>query len=100
MAKAAEQLADSVVVTSDNPRTEQPEGIISEIVAGFENPNSQKIKIEPDRKKATELALKAATKDDIVLIAGKGHETYQIIGKKKINFCDKAVAQEYLRKRK
>ena len=100
MAKAAEQLADSVVVTSDNPRTERPEDIISEIVAGFENPNSQKIKIEPDRKKAIELALKAATKDDIVLIAGKGHETYQIIGKKKINFCDKAVALEYLRKRK
>ena len=100
MAKAAEQLADSVVVTSDNPRTERPEDIISEIVAGFENPNSQKIKIEPDRKKAIELVLKAATKNDIVLIAGKGHETYQIIGKKKINFCDKAVALEYLRKQK
>ena len=100
MARVAEQLADSVIVTSDNPRTERPEDIISDITAGFENPNSQKIKIEPDRKKAIELALKAATKDDIVLIAGKGHETYQIIGKKKINFCDKAVALEYLRKRK
>jgi len=100
MAKAAEQLADSAIVTSDNPRTERPEDIISEIVAGFENPNSQKIKIEPDRKKAIELALKAATKNDVVLIAGKGHETYQIIGKKKINFRDKAVAREYLRKRK
>jgi len=100
MAKVAEQLADSVVVTSDNPRTEQPEGIISEIVAGFENPNSQTIKIEPDRKKAIESALKATAKDDIVLIAGKGHETYQIIEKKKVNFCDKAVALEYLRKRK
>ena len=96
----AEQLADSVIVTSDNPRTERPEDIINQIITGFENPNSQKIKIEPDRKKAIELALKAATKDDIVLIAGKGHETYQIIGKKKNNFCDKAVALEYLRKRK
>ena len=100
MARVAEQLADSVIVTSDNPRTERPEDIINQIITGFENPNSQKIKIEPDRKKAIELALKAATKDDIVLIAGKGHETYQIIGKKKINFCDKAVALEYLRKRK
>jgi len=100
MARVAEQLADSVIVTSDNPRTERPEDIINQIITGFENPNSQKIKIEPDRKKAIELALKAATKNDIVLIAGKGHETYQIIGKKKINFCDKAVALEYLRKRK
>jgi UDP-N-acetylmuramoyl-L-alanyl-D-glutamate--2,6-diaminopimelate ligase len=100
MARVAEQLADSVIITSDNPRTERPEDIINQIITGFENPNSQKIKIEPDRKKAIELALKAATKDDIVLIAGKGHETYQIIGKKKINFCDKAVALEYLRKRK
>jgi UDP-N-acetylmuramoyl-L-alanyl-D-glutamate--2,6-diaminopimelate ligase len=100
MARVAEQLADSVIVTSDNPRTERPEDIINQIITGFENPNSQKIKIEPDRKKAIELALKAATKDDIVLIAGKGHETYQIIGKKKINFCDKAVTLEYLRKRK
>ena len=100
MARVAEQLADSVIVTSDNPRTERPEDIINQIITGFENPNSQKIKIEPDRKKAIELALKAATKDDIVLIAGKGHETYQIIEKKKINFCDKAVALEYLRKRK
>jgi UDP-N-acetylmuramoyl-L-alanyl-D-glutamate--2,6-diaminopimelate ligase len=100
MARVAEQLADSVIITSDNPRTERPEDIINQIITGFENPNSQKIKIEPDRKKAIELALKAATKDDIVLIAGKGHETYQIIGKKKNNFCDKAVALEYLRKRK
>ncbi|MBA7667177.1 UDP-N-acetylmuramoyl-L-alanyl-D-glutamate--2,6-diaminopimelate ligase [subsurface metagenome] len=100
MAKAAEQLADSVVVTNDNPRTEQPEGIISEIVAGFENPNSQAITIEPDRKKAIELALKAAAENDMVLIAGKGHESKQIVGEQKFDFSDKIIAQQYLRKRK
>ena len=100
MAKVAEQLADFVIVTSDNPRTERPEAIIEEIIAGFENPSSPKITVEQDRKKAIELAIKTAAKDDIVLIAGKGHETYQIIGKQKFNFNDKKIAQECLTKRK
>ena len=100
MARAAEQLADYVVVTSDNPRTEHPDDIISEIVAGFQNPVSRKISIEPDRKKAIELALKTAEKDDIVLIAGKGHETYQIIEKEKLHFSDHEIARECLYKRK
>ena len=100
MAKVAEKLADFVIVTSDNPRTERPEAIIEEIIAGFENPNSPKITVEQDRKKAIELAIKAAEKDDIVLIAGKGHETYQIIGKQKFNFSDKTIARECLAKRK
>ncbi len=114
MAKVAEQLADFVIVTSDNPRTEKPEDIINEIVAGFEKGppiqskeihNTQyairntKI-IEPDRRKAIELAIKTTRKNDIVLIAGKGHETYQIIGKQKFNFSDKKIAQECLTKRK
>jgi UDP-N-acetylmuramoyl-L-alanyl-D-glutamate--2,6-diaminopimelate ligase len=100
MARVAEELADFVIVTSDNPRTERPEDITNEIVAGFENPNSKRITVEPDRKKAIELAIKAAEKDDIVLIAGKGHETYQIIGTKKFDFNDKTVALEYLKKLK
>ena len=100
MAKVAEQLADFIVVTSDNPRTERAEDIISEIVAGFENPASDTIAIEPDRKKAIELAIKTAVKNDIVLIAGKGHETYQVIGTKKFDFNDKEIAWRYLKKRK
>ncbi len=100
MAKVAEQLADFVIVTSDNPRTERSADIINEIVAGFENPDSPTITIEPDRKKAIELAIKAAGKNDIVLIAGKGHETHQIIGTQKFDFNDKAIARECLRKRK
>ncbi len=113
MAKVAEQLADFIIVTSDNPRTEKPEDIINEIVSGFEKrptvknadlqatsdkQRATKI-IEPDRKKAIELAIEAAGKDDIVLIAGKGHETYQIIGKQKFDFNDKKIASEYLKKR-
>jgi UDP-N-acetylmuramoyl-L-alanyl-D-glutamate--2,6-diaminopimelate ligase len=100
MAKVAEQLADFVIVTSDNPRTERSADIINEIVAGFENPDSQTIIIEPNRKKAIELAINAAGKNDIVLIAGKGHETYQIIGTQKFDFNDKAIARECLRKQK
>ena len=100
MAAVAEQLADCIFVTSDNPRTEQPEYIIGEIVTGFENPVAETITTEADRKKAIELALKTASKDDIVLIAGKGHETYQIIGKQKFDFNDKAIVLEYLRKQK
>ena len=117
MAKVAEQLADFIIVTSDNPRTEKPEDIIDEIVAGFENPpvmdttrcthnvrNTQyairnTIIIEPDRKKAIELAIREADKNDIVLIAGKGHETYQIIGTQKFDFSDKEIVQQYIKKR-
>jgi UDP-N-acetylmuramoyl-L-alanyl-D-glutamate--2,6-diaminopimelate ligase len=100
MAKVVEQLADFVIVTSDNPRTEKPQDIINEIVTGFINPRSPKITVEPDREKAIALAIKTAGKDDIVLIAGKGHEDYQIIGKQKFPFSDKTVALECLTKRK
>jgi UDP-N-acetylmuramoyl-L-alanyl-D-glutamate--2,6-diaminopimelate ligase len=100
MAKVAEQFADLVIVTSDNPRTEQPEGIIGEIITGFEKPAAETIIVEPDRKKAIELAVKNAAEDDIILIAGKGHETYQIIGDKKFDFSDSDVARQFLTKRK
>ncbi len=98
MACVAEKLADYIVVTSDNPRTEKPMAIIEEILSGFKNPDSPNIAIEQDRKKAIELALKNAAKDDIVLIAGKGHETYQIIGNQKLEFSDKKIALECLAK--
>jgi UDP-N-acetylmuramoyl-L-alanyl-D-glutamate--2,6-diaminopimelate ligase len=111
MAKVAEQFADIVIVTSDNPRTEQPMDIIEQIVAGFETGHptgdgglrdtKYEIRntktIEPDRKRAIELAISIAVEDDIVLIAGKGHETYQIIGTKKFDFSDREVAEQCLR---
>ena len=98
MGRVAEQLADFVIVTSDNPRTEGPGDIINEIVTGFENPDSETIIVEPDRKKAIEVAIKTAARGDIVLIAGKGHEDYQVIGTQKFDFSDKEVAEEYLKK--
>lgn len=96
MARVAEQLADIIIVTSDNPRTEQPEYIIGQIVAGFKHPTAENIIVEIDREKAIESAIKEAQKDDLVLIAGKGHETYQIIGTERINFSDKLIVEKYL----
>jgi UDP-N-acetylmuramoyl-L-alanyl-D-glutamate--2,6-diaminopimelate ligase len=98
MAKVAEELAEVIYVTSDNPRTENPDDIINEILTGFKNRDLRTIKIQPDRAKAIESAIKNARKDDIVLIAGKGHETYQIIGKNKIHFSDKEIAAQCLEK--
>jgi len=99
MARVTEQLADAIIVTSDNPRTEDPEAIIGEIIAGFEDPGSERVTVQPDRRKAIELAIENARPDDIVLLAGKGHETYQIIGTKKFDFSDKDIAQRCLRER-
>ena len=96
MAKVAEQFADDVVVTSDNPRTEDPDAIIKDVIAGFREPGGENITVEPDRKKAIAIALGKGRKGDIVLIAGKGHEDYQIIGSKTIHFDDKEAAREVL----
>jgi len=98
MAKVTEDLADFVIVTSDNPRTENADDIIRDIVAGFKKIDTKII--EPDRRRAIELAIRAAEKDDIVLIAGKGHETYQIVGKQKFHFSDKEIAQECMGRRR
>ncbi|MGA2322249.1 MAG: UDP-N-acetylmuramoyl-L-alanyl-D-glutamate--2,6-diaminopimelate ligase [Sedimentisphaerales bacterium] len=100
MAKVVEKFADLAIVTSDNPRTENPHDIISQIVTGFANPNSPKIKIELDRKKAIALAIESAQKNDVVIIAGKGHENYQIIGKQKFPFSDQQIAFELLKNKK
>jgi len=97
MAKVVEQFADLAIVTSDNPRTENPNDIITQITAGFKDPHSPKIKVEPDRRKAIALAIESAEKDDVVLIAGKGHENYQIIGKQKFPFSDKQIALDLLK---
>lgn len=97
MLKAALAFSDAVVVTSDNPRTEDPQKIIDDILAGRQD-SAVNIIVEIDRKKAIELAIKKARPKDIVLIAGKGHEDYQIIGTKKYPFDDYQVAKELLKK--
>lgn len=93
MATISEKLSDLTIVTSDNPRSENPMDIISDIVKGFSKTNYQ---IEPDRRKAIEKAIKTAEKDDLILIAGKGHETYQIFSHQTIGFDDRKVALEFL----
>ena len=87
MAAAAEQLADRIVLTDDNPRTEDPERIMSDITSGLQD--AGQVQIEHNRAHAITDALRAAGSDDIVLIAGKGHETVQIIGDKVLPFSDR-----------
>lgn len=98
MARVAEQMADAVIVTSDNPRTENPDAIIDDIVQGFTSTQrGQTPLIEPDRAAAIKLAIQQARSGDIVLIAGKGHEDYQIIGTQKHHFSDFEEAKKALR---
>jgi UDP-N-acetylmuramoyl-L-alanyl-D-glutamate--2,6-diaminopimelate ligase len=93
MGRVAGELADRVIVTSDNPRSEDPGAIIAEIVAGA--PGAE---VEPDRAAAIELALAGADAGDVVVIAGKGHEQGQEIGDVVIPFDDRAVAADVLRR--
>lgn len=92
MAKVSGAYSDVSIVTSDNPRTENPEAIIDEVVKGFEK--GQRFESIVDRRSAIEKAIEIATEDDIILIAGKGHETYQIFAHKTIEFDDRKVASE------
>ena len=98
MAKVVEALADQVVVTSDNPRTEDPHQIIRDITTGLTDPKARTLHVEPDRRAAIEWAVEQARPQDIVLIAGKGHEAYQIIGKEKHPFSDQEVVADCLRR--
>ncbi|HLP14653.1 MAG TPA: UDP-N-acetylmuramoyl-L-alanyl-D-glutamate--2,6-diaminopimelate ligase [Bacteroidota bacterium] len=94
MGRAAEELSDRVIVTSDNPRTEDPRAIIDQVLAGMAHP--ERATIEPDRRKAIELALTRARKGEIILLAGKGHEDYQVIGTEKIHLSDKELVRQLL----
>jgi UDP-N-acetylmuramoyl-L-alanyl-D-glutamate--2,6-diaminopimelate ligase len=100
MAQVAEQLADILILTSDNPRTEEPAAIVGDMVTGLENPVADTVFTELDRRKAIDMAINKAADGDIILIAGKGHETYQIIGNKKTDFSDKKTAMDCLKKLK
>ncbi|MDO9744412.1 UDP-N-acetylmuramoyl-L-alanyl-D-glutamate--2,6-diaminopimelate ligase [Glaesserella parasuis] len=94
MARIAEQLADRVIVTDDNPRTEDPDVIFNDIMKGFRKPKAvQSMHI---RQYAIEQAIAQAEPKDVILIAGKGHEDYQIIGTKKYHFSDQEWARKFL----
>lgn len=87
MAAMAEQYADRVILTDDNPRTEEPARIMADMVAGLRDPAA--VQVEHDRVKAIVLAIGQASKQDIILVAGKGHEDYQIIGTDKRHYSDR-----------
>ena len=95
MGGIAERYSDIVIVTSDNPRTEDPEEIIKDIVVGLTKENHT---VEIHREKAIEKAISLAEKNDIILIAGKGHENYQVIGREKIHFDDKEEVIKAIKK--
>jgi UDP-N-acetylmuramoyl-L-alanyl-D-glutamate--2,6-diaminopimelate ligase len=98
MGSIAARLADQVVVTSDNPRTEDAQRILDDVVAGI--PTGTALQVEADRARAIAAAIAAASPDDLVLIAGKGHEDYQILGSTKIHFDDREEAERALRLRR
>jgi UDP-N-acetylmuramoyl-L-alanyl-D-glutamate--2,6-diaminopimelate ligase len=93
MGRAAVRGADVIIVTSDNPRTEDPDAIIDEIEAGMGGASFQRI---ADRREAIAHALEVARPGDVVLLAGKGHETYQIVGTELRPFDEREVVREIL----
>lgn len=95
MGQIAVELADKVVVTSDNPRTEEPDNIIQDILAGIKEQN--KVWIIPDRRQAISKALEQLHPDDSLVIAGKGHEDYQVIGTRRFPFSDREIVIEKLK---
>ena len=95
MGRIAAELADYVIVTSDNPRTEDPEFIISEILPGLEGTATPYV-VEPDRVKAIRCAMDHAQPEDVIILAGKGHETYQIVGREKRHLDEREVVAEYV----
>ena len=96
MGRIAGELSNMAVVTSDNPRTENPLLIINDILSGMEKTKS-KLAIIENRRQAIEFALSKARRGDVVLLAGKGHETYQIIGNEKIHFDEREIIKEYFK---
>ena len=98
MGRAAVEYSDVVVLTSDNPRTEDPMAILREVEVGVRDALARRSHVQyhlvPDRREAIGAAIREAHRDDMVLIAGKGHEDYQIIGTKKFHFDDREVARE------
>ena len=98
MGEVAGRLSDLTILSSDNPRSEDPLKIISDIIVGLQK-TAGKYLIEPDREKAIGMALEEARRGDIVLLAGKGHENYQILSDQTLEFDDREMARRALRKR-
>ncbi len=97
MGRIAAELADDIIVTDDNPRTEDPARIVAEIVAGIGG--AAPTVVEHDRALAIQMALRRSVPDDVVLVAGKGHEDYQIYGRERRPFLDQAIVTAALERR-
>jgi len=111
MGRVAARLADICIITSDNPRFEDPMTIIADILAGVRKeglsryipkdaiklPSASGYAVEPDRSRAIDMAVQISRHGDIILIAGKGHETYQIIGNQTVPFDDRIIVREALK---
>lgn len=97
MGEIAQRLSDIAILTSDNPRTEDPHKIIEDVLKGMDGNNYL---VEENRELAIVKAIEIAKTNDIILIAGKGHEAYQILGRKKIHFDDREIARREIVKRK
>ncbi len=95
MGAAVQRGADLTIVTSDNPRTEDPERILDDVAAGMEAGYLREV----DRREAIRMALERARPGDVVLLAGKGHETYQVLGEERVPFDEKAIVAELLEAR-
>ncbi len=102
MAKAAAKYSDYIIITSDNPRTESPDKIIKDIMQGIAEASypEKQYKIVKDRDLAIKEGVMLAKEGDILLVAGKGHETYQVLGKEKIHFDDREVIKKYIASKK
>ena len=97
MGEIGTRLSDIAVITSDNPRTEDPDAIIEEILTGVEKHRNKKIVVEADRTKAISKALSCAQPGDVVVLAGKGHETYQILSTGKIHYDEREIVASLLK---
>lgn len=96
MGRVVERLADQMVITSDNPRSEDPQQIITDIISGIQRFDAQRMLVNPDRDQAIGQAIELANANDIIVVAGKGHEDYQILADKTIHFDDKEVVQKHV----
>ena len=99
MGRIAGQKADFVIVTSDNPRTEDPEAIIADILPGLKETHTPYV-VRPDRREAIAYAIENHCPGDVIILCGKGHEDYQIIGKTKVHMDEREIVAEILDKRK
>ncbi|MBI4535035.1 MAG: UDP-N-acetylmuramoyl-L-alanyl-D-glutamate--2,6-diaminopimelate ligase, partial [Ignavibacteriae bacterium] len=95
MGEIASHLSNITIITSDNPRNENPQSIIDEILKGVSS--GREVHTEPDRRKAIVQGLQLAKEGDIILVAGKGHETYQVFGNERVHFDDREEVETFIR---